>query len=265
MLTVFAGWLSQTWIRSPFSWHAVCLLPLLAFSIPAAQFYIFRHSGLLGPIYGPLITELITCCPVIFLSIARVAELFDFMDPNPLGKKFTYAAPRLVSFIILGGGERVSTSLIRKALGSSLVVTRSVLQIVVGTFYAMALPSKNLVWTVLPLLHFFSLNVHSPFQPTTAVLKSTLEGYDYSLVARQESLTGYISVLDSHKNGFRVMRCDHSLLGGVWLQSSNTIGSQLKEPIYAVFVMLEAVRLVEPGPLKEKARLPNTDKHALVM
>lgn len=265
MITVFVTWVSKTWIRPSFLWHAVRLLPLLAFSISTVQFYIFRCSSQLGPVHGPLITELITCCPVIFLSTAGVAELFDFMDPNQLGKKFTYAAPRLASFIILGGGERISTSLIRKAMGSSLIVTRSVLQIVVSTLYAMALPSKILVWAVLPLLHFFSLNVHSPFQPTTAVLKSTLKSYDFSLVARQESLTGYISVLDSRKDGFRVMRCDHSLLGGEWLQSSNIVGSQLKEPIYAVFVMLEAVRLVVPGPSKEKTRASNIDKHALVM
>ena len=39
------------------------------------------------------------------------------------------------------------------------------------------------------------------------------------------------------------MRCDHSLLGGEWLIKGAR--NSMPEPIYGVFVMLEAVRLVE--------------------
>jgi hypothetical protein len=80
----------------------------------------------------------------------------------------------------------------------------------------------------------------------------------WSLIARQESLTGYISVIESKERGFRVMRCDHSLLGGEWLKS--TTKTNVREPIYGVFVMLEAVRLVEVP-----VSVPDNEASALVM
>ncbi len=80
---------------------------------------------------------------------------------------------------------------------------------------------------------------------------------------RQESLTGYISVVESVDQGFRVMRCDHSLLGGEWVKFIGTgqfKGNQVAEPIYGVFAMLEAVRLVEvPKPVPDN----KADAHEL--
>jgi len=81
---------------------------------------------------------------------------------------------------------------------------------------------------------------------------------DWNLLARTESLTGYISIIESRQQGFRVMRCDHSLLGGEWLARSER--NILAEPIYGVFVMLEAVRLVEV-----KTSVPDSEAKALVM
>jgi hypothetical protein len=68
----------------------------------------------------------------------------------------------------------------------------------------------------------------------------------YKLLERQESYTGYISVLENLNDGFRVMRCDHSLLGGQWTKTVPGYNPEVEDPIYAVFAMLEAVRLVEP-------------------
>ena len=75
---------------------------------------------------------------------------------------------------------------------------------------------------------------------------------------RRESVTGYVSVLDNTEAGYRVMRCDHSLLGGEWQKAPKGLEhlarGGFKEPIYAVFVLLEAVRLVEPGPKNPNPR-----------
>jgi hypothetical protein len=64
-------------------------------------------------------------------------------------------------------------------------------------------------------------------------------------------------VVESLDKGLRAMRCDHSLLGGEW---SRKEGQLATEPIYGVFVMLEAVRLVE----REQA-VADKDAQALVM
>ncbi|KAI4109107.1 MAG: hypothetical protein LQ339_001913 [Xanthoria mediterranea] len=115
------------------------------------------------------------------------------------------------------------------------------------------------------MLHTFFFSVYSPFPHSNTHLNSTLHHLGYSLIARQESYTGYISVLDNNKDGFRVMRCDHSLLGGEWFPQPG-YESQLREPVYAIFVMLEAVRLVQlvddPGT---KPEVQDRLKSALVI
>uniref|UniRef100_A0A093UU72 Spermidine synthase n=1 Tax=Talaromyces marneffei PM1 TaxID=1077442 RepID=A0A093UU72_TALMA len=94
-------------------------------------------------------------------------------------------------------------------------------------------------------------------------VNSTLHGVGYSLVDRQESLTGYISVLDNVELGFRAMRCDHSLLGGEWTHRPSHYNPRVSDPIYAVFTMLEAVRLVESDP--ELPKKEDKDRNALVI
>ena len=51
---------------------------------------------------------------------------------------------------------------------------------------------------------------------------------------------------------YRVMRVDHSLLGGEWVAAPpgyEHVESGVREPIYGVFVTLEAVRLIRPAPV----------------
>ena len=85
-----------------------------------------------------------------------------------------------------------------------------------------------------------SLSLEVPSQ--TAALNETLHSQGWSMVDRWESVTGYVSVLDNHNDGYRVMRCDHSLLGGEWTKFGKVV---VGEPIYSVFAQLEAVRLIE--------------------
>lgn len=94
-------------------------------------------------------------------------------------------------------------------------------------------------------------------------LNGGMEKEGWKILDRRDSLTGYVSVVESLKDGFRVLRCDHSLLGGEWVKFEDTgrfKGNQVAEPIYGVFAMLEAVRLVEvPHPV------PDNEAKALVM
>lgn len=66
-----------------------------------------------------------------------------------------------------------------------------------------------------------------------------LEGF--TVVERAEGSLGYVSVVESVEKRIRILRCDHSILGGEWISAAPSI---VVDPIYAVFVMLEAVRLV---------------------
>ena len=131
------------------------------------------------------------------------------------------------------------------------MMTRVGLQVVIATMYATLFPSMLLIVAIPPILFTATQNIHSPLEQTTALLNKTLQLDGYMLLDRNESLTGYISVLENYKDGFRVMRCDHSLLGGEWTPPTTKPAPLVNEPIYAVFAMLEAVRLVEEGDQAE--------------
>lgn len=245
--------------------HLISFLPVLAFFIPTIQFFLFRYSNQLGPIYGPLVTEIVTYCPLVLMSVLGSAELVDATGLSRYGEQLMNGGVATLAYAILSVMRKLSISVIGRNIGSGLIFTRLGMQVLISTIYAILLPSRLILIAVLPMFHTLFLNVHSPLPYTTAVLNSTLHEQNFSLVARQESRTGYISVLDNIKDGFRVMRCDHSLLGGEWIPQRKLPVSYLNEPIYAVFVMLEAVRLVETLPTKKNVPIPDNGKHSLVM
>ena len=240
-------------------------IPVLAFSIPTAQFFLFQHSSWLGATHGPWITEAVTVFPLALLSAFCAATLLDRLDFTQRHRAIWVAGSSMASYALLKGGQSFSKSIIRRRIGSGLAFTRSGLQSVLAVLYALLLPSKLIVLAIVPVLHSALFNVHVPLEHTTALLNRTLQANDYTLIARQESLTGYISILDNIQDGFRVMRCDHSLLGGEWLRLPMNAKTGLREPIYAVFVLLEAVRLVQPVERWEEPTLPDSQKNALVM
>ena len=265
MGTVLLAWTAKNVLRSYLPNGITNCIPVLAYSIPTIQFYLFAYSRRFGPVYGPLVTELLTYYPLLFLSVYSATVCLDEIHQGTYGERMQKAGSGVVSCLIFSATQKASSYLIRRNVGSSLLFTRVGLQIVIATFYALLLPSKFLLLATLPVLHSASLNVHAPLEVTTLALNSTLQSYGYSLVARQESLTGYISVLDNPKDGFRVMRCDHSLLGGEWIHAPKAYQQKVREPIYSVFAMLEAVRLVETEFSKEDAFTSDNDANALVM
>lgn len=79
-------------------------------------------------------------------------------------------------------------------------------------------------------------------------LNHELHQLGWEVLARGESVTGYISVIENTRAQMRLMRCDHSILGGEWLlteERREKEGWMVPEPVFGVFQMLEAVRLVE--------------------
>ena len=116
-----------------------------------------------------------------------------------------------------------------------------------------------------PLLLLSFNNPHILGPSGTARLNQVLRPEGYEIIDRQESITGYLSVIDNLRDGYRVLRCDHSLLGGEWRRYQDSHSRVLNEPIYAIFVILEAVRLIEP---EQNGHLPvrtNSQQHALFM
>ncbi|ETN40729.1 uncharacterized protein HMPREF1541_05009 [Cyphellophora europaea CBS 101466] len=229
------------------------MVPTWAFWIPTIQFGLTGFSAQLGSPLGPLITEILTYYPLLVLSFYVALDLFhELQDPEGSPSPLADATPACVLFAIFSFVQRSSRDWFVRWVGTNILFTRIGLQIGAGLLYCMILP-HSMFWPAFPSVVFTFLgNSHTPLLRTTDVLNNTLSLYDYTLVERRESLSGYISVLDSNKDGFRVMRCDHSLLGGEWLNppppKKGDPPRLVAEPIYAVFTMLESIRLVDPPP-----------------
>lgn len=262
MAAALLGWLGKNQLKRITSGKAVYFLPVLAFYVPTIQFFLFQHSEWLGSPNGPLVTEILTYYPLLTLSVYSAATLLEDADFSQFGEKFAEHAPFFGSYALFNTAEKALSSFIPMYIGSNILLSSASLQAIAAALYTAAFPSKWISLALPSLLFSAMYNVHVPLAGTTAALNSTLLPYNYAIIDRQDSLTGHISVLENIKDEFRVMRCDHSLLGGEWLKSSKR-SQKVKEPIYAVFAMLEAIRLIE-GENKSDRRA-DSDSNALVM
>ncbi|KAK8230901.1 spermine/spermidine synthase family protein [Phyllosticta capitalensis] len=233
--TIFKKSLNPRWI------------PLVAFWSQPLQALLFRYSSSLGAAYGPVVTEALTLFPAVALSVYCA---IDLLPP--------YLSP--LAFVVLFV-EKYAAALLPPLMGSSPLFTRSGLSLLVAALHAAVSPSLLLVLVLPALFHTVSLNPHFP--SNFAVANDALAAHNYTLLERHESLTGYVSVLESRESQFRVLRCDHSLLGGHWMVTPARMetGQWHPEPIYSVFVMLEAVRLVKTLPADQER--PDGAKRAL--
>lgn len=250
----FIGWsMNRSLPRRAHQW-----LPLMAAYIPAVQFYLFKASSPLGATWGPVATELLTLFPLAVVSVACIA---NYLEQAHDGKLPSW--PGLLSFGFYKLAEHLSSSYLSRSIGSSPLFTRLGLQAVLFLSYALFSPSRQLLYTLPAVAHYGLLNSHVPSPLALSALNTTLHSSSYTVLARTESLTGYLSVLENTSAGFRVLRCDHSLLGGEWVNLASLpqfAGNRVAEPIYGVFAMLEAVRLVRvPKPV------PDADARALVV
>ncbi len=258
----FVGWSSNLMLGRKLPIRPVLLLPVIAVYVPVVQYYLGSVTALTA-YWGPLVTEGLTVFPVVALSAACVATYLDGADLSFLPSWMADAAPGLGSYGFFKGIEKVSAGFLQTYAGRTIFNTRIGLESVLAASYALIAPSKLLLFTLPAVLHTALFNTHVPTSMALASLNNTLGADGWVILDRQESITGYISVLDSVKDGFRVMRCDHSLLGGEWVKyigKGQFKGNKVAEPIYGVFAMLEAVRLVELSkPIVDK------DAKALVM
>jgi hypothetical protein len=246
--------------------HAEYYIPVLASSIPLIQSILFRYSNELGVMAGPLLTEALTYYPLLILTSYSSARLL--LDANidhylhaSMGWGSTLLGLSTYGFYILV--KSMAGFFISQAFGSSAMITRVSLQCIVGAVFTIMSPSKLCLLAIPAMIHTTFLNPHFISPRTDALINSTLHSNQWNLLARAESNTGYISVLENLEAGYRVLRCDHSLLGGEWLLTHDRRdqGITTSEPIYAVFEILEAVRLVETSDSSKS----DQQKRALVM
>ena len=252
-IACFLGWAGSDYWRRRSRWRLI-ELPVIALFIPFIQNFLFGFSQTLGIVYGPVVTEAVTIAPLLVISSAGISSLLDGLDIN----LWPAAGPMAVLFLLFRLAHKWVGRYFQSSVSQSVSQTRIGYEILLSAVYVALAPSRLLIYALPALLHTALFNPHLQTSWATQALRTNLASHGYELLARQESLTGYISVLQSTEGNFRLMRCDHSILGGEWVMPRGD--SLVPEPIYAIFTMLEAIRLIEvPHPVVDN------EARALVM
>lgn len=259
--------------------HLLCLaLPVLATAGPQIIDAVASCSQQIGPRWGPLVASLLSTLPLIYLSLLTV--LRDCMRVARQYPDIMESFGKMTAVLILGalwfdlnfvrGKANVAIQFACQyfpaPLGSNFGLM-TILTCISGTWAVSKKPPIWVISLVATCVILTTLDSHLPISRSLRGLNDgSLKEDGFSLLARQDSVTGYVSVLDNFKEGYRILRCDHSLLGGDWIQlRPNLAISPLQEPIYSAFVMLEAIRLIELPVVKSTPPKPDSEKSALIM
>jgi hypothetical protein len=170
-----------------------------SFWIPTFQFLLFQLSSSLGNPAGPVITELLTVYPLITSSVYIAVDYFDDLCYGTTEASVGNTVPAMGLFVLFTVLQRAARSTIASFSGPGFLRSRVGLQLIIGMLYAMVIP-KSLVWPAFPSVVITMIaNPHCTLTKTTEVLNNTLALYDYTILERQESITGYISVLEDNQ------------------------------------------------------------------
>ncbi|KJR88240.1 spermine/spermidine synthase [Sporothrix schenckii 1099-18] len=271
---LFVGWSSNLYLRRllPDNIPVSICLPLIATYVPFIHYTLssgyYSVSTWLGARWGPVFVEAVTLFPLLVATAACVATDLEAAS----GVDDLIRLPRWLADALPGIG---SWSFFRFAEGATAVAgtvsstapaalswlsTRVASQLAIAVGYGSVVrPSRMVIFAIPPFLHTLIMNSHLAVSPwALGATNNGLRPDGWVVLDRRESVTGYVSVVENLSQGFRVLRCDHSLLGGEWTRFP---ANPVAEPIYGVFVMLEAVRLVQVPSKAEQ----DTDAKALVV
>ncbi|KAK5987828.1 hypothetical protein PT974_11962 [Cladobotryum mycophilum] len=231
MIGCFIGWAGNLAFRQLLPIKPAKLLPLIAIYVPTIQFYLFGLSQTLRAQWGPAATEAATLVPLAIFTASSVADYLEGADFSLLPKFVAEAAPGLWSWWMLTTVERVSAKHLALHIGESFAYTRMGLELVLAAAYTVFAPSVYLVLTLPALIHTAMINTHVFTPAGTSALNGTMIDNQWMLLDRP--------------------------FWGDWFDFR---GENVTEPVYSVFVMLEAVRLVE-----REEPLVDSDANALVI
>ena len=266
--------------------RAVFLQTILAIWTPLLQMALTPTARFIGPGLSALMLNTTIVGPMIILATNAMAsrlEPFVLLHLPPDSSPFVSS---LVSVAVFGITAMPFDLYLPILVGSHQLLTRSLLPFAIPPFLMLLLPSRRELGFIAMLYVLSLLSVpHASFSLLAGYVDKTLSEVGHTVIAREESVTGYISVIENRAKGYRVMRCDHSLLGGEWIlgvgswpggESYNGPSGLVAEPVYAVFVMLEAIRLVQDNYSQAENRgtefsttldpmVPDNKARALVM
>ncbi|KAJ2839446.1 hypothetical protein J3B01_000660 [Coemansia erecta] len=237
---------------------------------PLRATYMFKWSDALGPMWGPLLTQCTLTFPVfvaggfvVTLGASRVSY-----NPQAPGRQAATTAACLGAVAIciwVGQQTAPAHSSCRGVLVNATYAALSGVMIKLLTGHqenvdaAVALeknpaehvdnaPEKQLVQLrerQLRKLRFVPTVAFVFCALTTLLTDSACSSGlvargnvdEFKMVYRNESVTGWVSVTDDTKRNLRMMRSGHSLIGGRWTSTGDSI--------FGVFYYADAVRMIK--------------------
>lgn len=260
--------------------HAAQFVPLFAWCVVSSRrIDALRLFGLqpLEADYGPIMAEAISSTPAISLLIFHV---YNRLRTSKIFSRLSVSWQHTLSRVVIAAyyalvQRGITAFLPLHFANGHFFTSRASLYLAICvaiTVLVLRKPASRRkaligVLSISILLSSTSLLAHPLITslPTKFALRQTngrLSPHGWKVLERGEGVTGYVSVLENSEAQYRLMRCDHSLLGGEWLLTAERKmreGWTSEEPVFGVFTMLEAVRLVKGLPA------PQAQHTALVM
>ncbi|KAJ1306130.1 hypothetical protein OPQ81_010841 [Rhizoctonia solani] len=234
---------------------------------PMAAFRIGSWTARFGsPVWGPVVTQLFIAAPVWCLSAFLLSNWMSALSSQVSNSPAV--SPPVVAFqlwTLVGALEpvifayihtRIRPTSILIHLSSAAAVSCAVSYISYINNYTAITPSAGTprpprtTWrSYLPLaIPLLLAQVSKRTAPHVIPTEPwTSASGNVRVLARSDSTTGVVVVAENLIDKFRYLRCDHSLLGGMWIAGSRSpLNSHgLGDSIYTAFVLQEAIRLVE--------------------
>ncbi|CAE7119427.1 unnamed protein product [Rhizoctonia solani] len=234
---------------------------------PVAALWIGSWTARFGsPVWGPIVTHSFIAAPVWCLSAFLLSNWMTSLSSQVANSPAV--SPPVVAFqlwTLVGALEpvvfaqihtRIRPTSVLIHLSSAAAVSCAVSFISYIGSYTSITPSANTprpprtTWRsylplAIPLLLAQVSKRTAPHLIPTEPWTST--SGNVRVLARTDSTTGVVVVAENLVDKFMYLRCDHSLLGGMWIAGSRSpLNSEgLGDSIYTAFVLQEAIRLVE--------------------
>ncbi|KAL5483122.1 hypothetical protein ACEPAI_8351 [Sanghuangporus weigelae] len=233
---------------------------------PATLHRFASLSTILGsPVLGPILAYTPVLAPIVFSATDGIRGILTG-KLNTTKTLFGIAA----SVFVLQSQPVWSYIPFNKVMNQPILLLLSGWIVVfVGYVYSRSARARNTEksnYGVLILPLFMTLLALSQPPLRTRSLPYTHPNGLLRIISSTPSVTGRIIVADDLNHGFRFLRADHSLLGGVWIaekylaKMDNKVdftrdkdGTKLGESIYSAFVLQEAARLQERDKPHENA------------
>ncbi|KAF8342640.1 S-adenosyl-L-methionine-dependent methyltransferase [Cantharellus anzutake] len=251
---------------------------------PAIMYCVGVHtSGWLNPLWGPIAAHILGGSLVTVLGASMLQNVLSRVSPSGFSPFPARFGSGMFSWVVIARADRVLwdnlplggvvnycnmylllgliTSFPAALLAMQHALSRQKRERHAGRSMRRLRMNPTFVLALYLALPLFTSVVSQKRSPcrTPATPYTTLNG-TLQILDKSFSVTGMILVGETDINGVRTrfLRCDHSLLGGMWLlpEREGDPPTKLFRSIYTAFYLQEAVRLVN-RPLESIRTTPN--------